>query len=505
MRRSRFVSLAVVTAVILASSGVVITITTADSQNVQISSVNVTPSDPAPGDTVDLETTIANLEGSNGSVEITDIYVRKTGTAEEYIRIENAGSVASGGSVTIPLPVTFDTTGQKSLRVHVRVEDASGGVRTYQYPLSITVEDANDALLSFTTTDSDSSYDGVAGGTTSVNATVSNSHEQAINGVQLDLSGSGVIDNPDRATGSIASGSDQTFSYDVTFDDTGTQTLTGNVTYTTAEGVTRTTEKSIDVVIEEPVIEADLSVSSISNQSADKEVELTNFGNADLTDVEVTATADGDIVGRTLMNDVEPDSSESATFDIASSLNGTITYTATYTAAGSSHTTTLNDQSTIAGNIRLTSIEMSRTGGGVTIEGDASNIGSTNADSVLLRVQNTANVSPTSPSGEYFIGTIEGSEFATFELTAQTQSDPSSIPVEIEYIVDDERVTKTQMVDVSTNSGPAVEEANQQANGDGSSQEGNPSQGGGLPLMGIGVVLAVLGIIVAFAVYRWRQ
>ena len=67
---------------------------------------------------------------------------------------------------------------------------------------------------------------------------------------------------------------------------------------------------------------------------------------------------------------------------------------------------------------------------------------------VLVQINDTADVRPVSPSGEYFVGGVEASEFATFELTAQTESNASSVPVTITYIVDNERVTTTQHVDL---------------------------------------------------------
>lgn len=518
--RSRVPTLLVTVVVLLSCSGVAVTTAGAAQPSVQISSVTVTPSDPAPGESVTVETTISNLEGSNGAIDITDIYVRTSETAKEQERVENVGTISPGNSLTVPMSITFSDTGNKKLTVYVVVQDEDGEYQTYEYPVSVTVEKPNEALLSLSTTTA------AADSQTPVNVTVANGYTGKISGVQLNLTGSGTVESPERIKGSIASGSEHTFQYDVTFDEVGTRTLTAEVTYTNDEGMTRTVTKSIDVNVEEPVVKADLAASSSSSDgSSVTTVELTNFGNTLLSDVQITATADGEVIARKKVADVEPDASSSATFDDTDSVAGTITYTATYTAAGSDHSTTINDRSEVPGEIYLTGVDITQTGTTVTLQGDAANIGSTDTKSVLLSVNTTGGVSSTASSGEYFVGAIEGSEFATFELTARTQQEASSIPIDITYIVNGKRVTKTQRVALESTNSTApggVAQAGADGNGQASASgpggrggfEGPGNSGGilptgllsGLPLTEIGIVLllAIIGAI-GYATYRWRN
>lgn len=501
MKQSRSVPLLVVLAILISSSGSAVMTAAAAQPDIQISPV--TPSDPAPGESVTVKTTISNLQSSNGTVEITDIYLRKSGSADEYRRIEDVGSVAPGGTVTIPMSVTFEDTGGKQLTAHVVVKDSNGDHHSYEYPVYVTVEEPDDAQLSFATASGDSSRDVVAGATTSVNVTVANSHNQSIKGVQLNLNGSGTVENAERVKGSIQSGAEATFQYDVTFDKVGTQMLTGEVTYRTAEGVKRTSTATTDINVVEPAVRAGLSTSPASNQSGGTQVELTNFGNAELSDIEITATTNGDVIARNLLADIDPDSSRSVTFDIPTSADGAITYTATYEAAGSTHETTITDQTDISGEIRLTGVDSTRTGSGITLEGDAANIGSTDAESVLPSIQNTDEVNPVAPSGEYFVGSVEASEFATFELTATTQSNVSSIPVEITYIVGGDRVTTTQQIDLASTNMSVSSDTGQAGGGGG---QGPPDAPGGGLLSILPIVLGVILIgAVGFGVYRWRQ
>lgn len=401
MTRSRSTG-ALLACALLVAAGVAGTTVVAAQAGVQISSVTVTPNETVTGEPVTVETTIANLEGANGSVEITDVYIRTSGETEGHGRIEDVGSVPPGSSVTIPMSVTFQSAGQKRLTAHVVVRDQSGQHHSYEYPVYVEVED--------------------------------------------------------------------------------------------------------------PVVKAEISTSAVNNQSGTTEVVVTNFGNTDLSDVEVTATADGETVDRKFLFDVAPGSTQSTTFDTESISAETVTFTATYTAAGRNHTTTrtvdLDNLKRVRGEIRLTGVQTTRAGSTVTIEGDAANLGSTDAESVYLRFPETDGVSPVSPSGDYYVGGVEASEFATFELTGRVEDGTSAVPVEISYVVDDERVNTTQRIDLgSTDSagGGTGEQVDRNAQNPDSEPNGQPEQrgSGGLPLMPIAAVLALAAV--GFGIYRWRQ
>ncbi|MFD1642867.1 hypothetical protein [Halohasta litorea] len=153
-------------------------------------------------------------------------------------------------------------------------------------------------------------------------------------------------------------------------------------------------------------------------------------------------------------------------------------------------------ESDLQGEVQLTSVETSARNG-VTIQGDAANIGNSDVQSVLLSVSDTEGVTPKSPNGEYFVGGIDASEFATFDLTADIEPETDSIPVEITYIVDDERVTKTQQIAVESTNTTAPPPNTQAA------ASGTPPSSG-LPLLPIGVVVVLLVIGVVGTVL-WRR
>jgi hypothetical protein len=508
MKPSRSVTLAVVLFVALSGIGITTIGASATSPHVQISSVTVVPEEPAPGESTRIEVALRNLQSSNETVEVTDVYVRKAGTAQERERVENVGSIAPGGSITVPMSLTFQDAGYKQLTVHAVVKDEQGNQYTYEYPLYIPVEKPDETLLSFST---DSV---VAGETEPVNVTVANGNDDSITGIQFDLNASGAVANAERVVGSLASGAERTFQYDVTFTEANTGTLVGTVTYTTAEGVTRTATESTRVDVVEPTVRADLSAGSLGRNETTR-VELANLGNTDFTNVAISATTGQEVLTRNAIRDIPHGTSRATTFDFGSTANGTVTYTATYTAASTNHTETIQASSEIAGRIQLSGVESAGPGSMVTLDGDAANIGSTDAESVVVTIPDTESVSPAG-SAEYFVGTVEASEFATFELSAEVGPNASSVPIELSYIADGERVTATQRVEVSTTparnvsmmgSREAAGPGGPSAGAGGGSPSGAPGAGGsGFPLGTIGIALVVFVLAgVGFAAYRWRQ
>ncbi|MFD1686353.1 hypothetical protein [Halobellus litoreus] len=382
--------------VLLSGMGAVGTTATAANPAVQLSSVSISPEDPNTDERVTIDATISNLENSDTTVEVRDIYVRRTGTTDEYARIEDVGSIAPGGSLSVPLSTSFDTAGEKRLTVTVVVQDDDDEYHRYTYPVYVDVTDPN--------------------------------------------------------------------------------------------------------------VRAELSSQTDANAETTS-VTLTNFGNADLSDVEITARVGGEVLERNFLFDVPPDANRTTTFDTSDVGAETVRFTAAYSAAGEDHEKTISvdidDQSEIPGEIRLTAIEATRTGSGVTIEGDAANLGGTDADSVLVSVGEGDGVRPTPPSAEYFIGAIDASEFATFELTAEAEQNASAVPVEITYIVDNERVTTTQRVSLADADSMAAG-GDRAASSSGRQPGGGSDGSGGLPLTAIGVG-AVVVLAIGVGGYLWRR
>ncbi|WP_197538034.1 hypothetical protein [Natronomonas moolapensis] len=370
-----------------AGLGVVAVSTSAAQANGQITDVNVTTDDPVTGDSVIVETTIANLESSDGSLDVTDVYLRTAPGAKTFVRVEEVGALDPGGSVTVPMSATFETAGEKDLTVNVVVKGEDGTIKTYESPLILDVE--------------------------------------------------------------------------------------------------------------EPRVRAQLDADADDGQYGTTRLDVTNAGNVEFTDVRIAASANGTVIDRAYVFDLDPETNRTAVFDTRSVSNERVTFEADFRANDRSHTAThtidLREREEVLGEMLLTSVETTRTATGVALEGDASNVGGTDAGSVLVEVPDTGGVRPVSPSGRYFVGDVEKGEFATFELTAETPPNASSVPVEISYIAENERVQTTQRIELAGTGGvtPAAE-------------SGSGGNAGGLPIVAIAVGLGAIAVL-GTGVYVWRR
>lgn len=393
MNARRWAAVAVATLLVGSALTVAVTAAAASGPAIQVSSVTTTPTDPITGESVTFETTVSNLQQTTGTVQVTDVYLRRSGSTTEYARAEDVGSVAPGGSLTVPLTAGFENPGEKSLTVFVVVQNRQGRAYSYSYPARVDV-----------------AAPAVRGG----------------------------LSAQDRPSGGAS-------------------------------------------------------------------VTLTNYGNVNFTDVEISAVVDGEVRDRRFMQSIPPDSSQNISIDTGET--DTVTFNATYTANDTSHgvSRTVDLDRQLSGEVGLTSVDVTRRGQTVSIDGEAANVGGTDVQSVLLDVQDSDTARPVQGSGDFFVGQIEASEFATFELAAAVESGIETVTVEITYIVDDDRVTTTRHIDVSSaevsNPPDGTTGNSQAARGDGGSTGGLL---GGLPLLGIGVVLLV-ALIVATVAYRRRN
>lgn len=481
-RTTGFLVLAVIAAVAAAPA-----LTAAAETHIAIESVTTSVDDPAPNEPFTTTVTLENLVRSSGPVEVVDVYVREAGTTEEYARAENAGTISPGGQLSIPLTFSIDETGTKQLTVYAVVKDGDGDFTSVQYPLYVDVTEPDEAIISF------ADLDPVAGQPNAVTVTVSNGDTAALSNVQLELGGDAAIENPERVTASLGSGSQTAETFQVTFPESGEHFLNATLTYKTSEGVTRTVHRNISTTVEATNVDPELDARVVeANGSSAVRTSLTEFGNVELRDVQIRALVDEQVVARSLMADVPAEGTRTVTFDGSDIPAGAVTFEVEYTVAGERETlrTTLQYSPTESSNVALTGVEVTRQGSVLTLSGDVSNIGSVDAESVLVSIENTADVTPVSPNREYFVGGVDASEFATFQLTANATADVDRIPVRIAYSMNGERVI--QLVDVD------VSDAARNAGGESDS-------GGRLPagvLLGVGIVALIVG---GATIYRWRM
>lgn len=453
--------------------------------DIAIDSVNVSVGQPAPGESFTLTTTLSNLESSNGPVEVTDLYVRQADSSSDLARIEDVGSIARGSTREIPLTMSIDEPGEKRLVVHAVVRDSDGDHHRVNYPLYVDVQKPDEAVVSFANLDS------VAGEESQVNVSVSNGDDGPLSNVRLELDGQASVENPERVSASIQSGTQTTHSFAVTFDEPGSRTLGATLTYKTDEGVTRTITRNVTADVEPANLDPQLTATATTaNGSSVIRATLAEFGNVELRDIQLRAQVDGETVARTRLDDVDAGESRTSTLDGSDIPAGEVTVVAEYTAAGETETTerTLSYSPAPTSDMTVTGVDASRSGGVVTIDGDAANVGSNDATAVQVSVVPGDGVTPVNPNKEYFVGAVESSEFATFQLTANVSASVTEMPIRIDYNVDGERLSETVTVDVS-DAAPA---------GEGQSNTSGP----GFSLVTVGLAL-VLGTVLAGAYRRY--
>ena len=388
MRRRQLLPIFVATLTIACALFGGTTVASAQQSAVSVS-VEASPEEPVVGETTTFNITVTNQEGSNSIVDVSSIMLRTN--QEHYDRVEDVGSLAPGGSLTVQMTTTFAEAGEKTLKAHVSAERASGGdLRAYYTPVTVDVQD-------------------------------------------LDING---------------------------------------------------------------------GLSTVTNGSDETTVTFTNYGNVELSDIEITATTNGSVRDRRDMFDVNPDGESSVTFDTGEYETDIVTFTAMYTARGERYETTrtaTRDQQ-VTGEIRLTSIDVTASGSTISIDGEAANIGGTDVQSVLISIPNTDGITPAGGSGEYFVGSVDASEFSTFELAAIVDRD--TVPITVTYIADNDRVTTTQMIDVSsvnTTTGAAER-----------TQPEATSTGGGQSQSGVPFLPIILGVVLVLALggvgrYLWNR
>jgi hypothetical protein len=482
------VALAVAAVLVVASVSGVAAVGSAVQTDVAIQSVETSVDQPAPGEPFTLTASISNLASSSGSVDVTDVYVRESGTTNEYGRIEDVGSVAAGQTLDVPLTVSIQNPGAKRLTVHAVVRDADGDYERVNYPVYVDVQEPDEAAVSFSTPEL------VAGQESAVNVSVSNGDDGTLSNVRLELAGDATVDNAERVSAAIPAGGQVTHQYRVTFPEAGERTLDAALTYKTSAGVTRSVNRTVSVDVAESNVDAGLTVTpTTANGSSAISASLTEYGNVELRDVEVRALSGGDVVARALAPDVPAEGTRSVTLDGASVPAGDVTIRAEYTAAGERRSAeqTLRYSPQATAEIALTGVDFTRDGSALGISGDTANLGSADAGSVLVSVGDRDGVAPVPPNAEYFVGSVESSEFATFEVTASVEESVERVPLDISYSVNGERHSRVVTVDLG-------QRADAEADG-GSGGSGS----GGVPWLGIGALLAL--VVGGAAVYRWRR
>jgi len=566
--------------------------------DISISSVEVTPSDPVPGDEITVEATVENLATNDAGYVVDRITVQKAGDdTEVYDDADDLGTIPVGETKTVPLSVSFDDEGTYDLRVKVYGRSTQTDQRTVvQYPLTLRVRDrqpqvdvdANDtavgvstdgsvtvanslgspiedveltvagedvaisnrrevlatvesgasrtidfeyrprspgthrmnATLSYTTAGGTSDEvtetvtiraervrpqlnvavnDSVAGVESGGSVTVANAIGTDIRNVELTVGGDGVTVRDDREVFTrIANGDSVTSAFDFQPGSAGEHTLNATLRYTTGSGAVQTVSETVTVEAEALRDRVSMGVSTVQGGSSQTVVvDVFNQGNAPATNLSVRGSSPNASVGRVLLDSLAPGESRTVRLNATLSADrADLDMVATYELGEERGETSVSTAVTqTPGTISLTGVQVVPEGGRLRVSGSASNLGTTDAQSVLVSVVGSDRVTPVEPNPEFFVGPVPASDFASFDVYAATEGNVSTIPLEISYIVDGQQRTRTVEVD-ATAASQTLSAEERAASGD--------TGGGGFPwvvvVVGVFLVVAVLAIIVQ----AWR-
>ncbi len=434
-----------------------------------VSDVTVTPGTPVTGAPVTVTVTVSNGGGSPSAVEVSE--VRLVDDGDVIARSNDPGALSAGGTLSVPLTTRFADAGQRDLAIQVIGSDEGNERVEATRPLSLVVESAA-PLVELNVTEL------VAGTETDVGVTVSNPTTDTLRNVVVSLStpnGEAVVAR--RTVASLDAGAGEGLNFSVRAARAGDSSLRVDVDYTTASG-TRATETYEHPVAVDP-LEDDVGVrvttvppeedggqqpaagqlgvllgggagaggDTTRDQDGEEaaarvSVTVTNFGNAPISRIVATprvGSGDGETalarVG--VPGPLAPGEEATVTVPLERAPGGDLRVDVSYDVGADSSTATGRfDFRPRTGEVRLTGVDLVLEDGVLSVSGNAGNVGRGSVTGLVVAVGEAPGVTPAYPQRDYFVGTIEGSEFAPFELTARVDANATSVPVVVTYTVD---------------------------------------------------------------------
>jgi len=154
---------------------------------------------------------------------------------------------------------------------------------------------------------------------------------------------------------------------------------------------------------------------------------------------DVTIVPSGDGISTTPMvayvGELGPGASKEVSFEVTPTQETTLAFTAEYLNGNNAHNVAVTMPVTFGtdktgADLVVNNIESSSSGSAMTIKGDVTNNGLTDAKSVIVTVGSPA--TPVNPNPVYAIGNLEPDDFSSFEVTYTLQGS-GKIPVIVEY------------------------------------------------------------------------
>ncbi|KAB1191288.1 hypothetical protein GJR99_16200 [Haloferax sp. MBLA0078] len=445
-----------------------------------VSDVTVTPTTPVVGEQVVVTVTLANSVGSPSSATIDE--VRLTDPLDETsVRARRLGGLSPGDSVTVPLAVTFETPGPRTLSLSVEGTDEDGDRVRIERPVPIAVEDAP-PLVGIRI------QDAVVDAESRVEVSLSNPTTADMRNIVVSVEQvEGVARVSAASVANLPAGATELRNLSVVPSSTGETTLELRIEYTTASGTERTRTVTAPMRVSafaddvqltlRPVREGDEETAGPDlfsllgggpgaalgggvTDGADDETDdstgrfdvvVTNFGSTPISDVVVSPTGPSGALPRlSIPGPIEAGASDSAVLDLSEVRDaGPLTLRATYrVGVQSGESTTTVDYRPAVADLVFTDLDVTVVDGELRVLGNVANQGRGDAEGVVVELVDTDSVTPTYPQRDYFVGRVTPSDFAPFELTGVAADDAPDATVTVRYTVDGVEVVREAVVDL---------------------------------------------------------
>jgi len=242
-------------------------------------------------------------------------------------------------------------------------------------------------------------------------------------------------------------------------------------------------------------------------------VSVVNPRSGDITNVLIVPEVDGATISpdESFVGTLKAGTSVQVPFAITPKKETSVTFHVTFNNGDNKHSTQVVLPLNIGTNkeeaeIIVNNIESSSSGTTLTLKGDVTNNGLTDARSVLVTVESPA--TPINPNPVYAIGNLEPDDFSSFEVT-YAMTGTGNVPVVVEYKDEDGNVF-TEKFSISTSGNTAVSgsgsaQSSAMPNGEsGGSPPGMKGLGSGINQLPVTQIAIILVVIIALLV-AWRK
>lgn len=472
--------------VLLLATGIVTVATAVPDAQIVVSDAEprqdtITAGTPAPVDvTVDLGA------GSASAVTLDQVAIHDE-DGEVLANATDLGTLGQGGSLTVPVTVTFDDPGHRDLQVVAVATDEEEQEVNATRPLGVVVEETGPLV------DVDPVEATVGTGTT-LDLAVRNPSTEQLRNLTVTVAGDGVdIRTEQRSIATLASGETVERSFEVVPEASGDRTLNVVVRYATADGTPNSTERTAIVTAVDPVADLGVRVTRLDDPEgavdepdgdvtipgdfggilggAAGEVEAdpgdvdrregvavtaTNFGNAPAERIVVTPRIENETLPRlSIDGPLAPGESDTVRVDLTDVDSGEVTFDVTYVTSEITASTSVDYAHRVEqGDVTLTGADIERIEDDSAVDTErektvrlSANLGNPTDQQVagaVVSVVPEDHVEPAYPRRDYFVGTLEPGEFAPFDVTAAVDGgNATSVTLEVSFRTDGDIETRT--------------------------------------------------------------